>query len=176
MTDEMTLRDGVTDYCATKLTDSLHVIEKCLHLLNSEQIWHRPNDISNSIGVLVLHLTGNVRQWINQSLGGDDFERDRLAEFAQREPLTTDQILSELRSTVSRAGEVIGMLTTAQLVQPVTVQGYHVSTAGAVIHVVEHFSLHTGQIVYATKILLNQDLSAYDAQGRRIDERTAGVP
>lgn len=176
MANETTLRNCVADYCATKLSDSLKVIEKCLRLLTTEQIWHRPNDVSNSIGVLVLHLTGNVRQWINKALGGDEFQRDRPAEFARRDPLPTDEILQSLQVAVHRASEVIRGLTTEQYTQPVSVQGYDVSAVGAVIHVIEHFSLHTGQIVYATKILLNRDLSDYDEQGQRFDGRSAGVP
>jgi len=176
MSDAETLRRCVLDYCPTKLNDSLQQIDKCLHLLAVEQIWHRPNEVSNSIGVLVLHLTGNVRQWINKTLGGDAFERDRPAEFARRDPLPTEDIFSDLRNAVERACEVIGSLSMEQLTTNVQVQGYDVSGAGAVIHVVEHFSLHTGQIIYATKILINRDLSLYDSQGRRLDGRSAGVP
>ena len=173
---EVFLRDHVTDYCRTKLHDSLRQIEKCLNLLTVDQVWHRPNDVSNSIGVLVIHLTGNVRQWINQTLGGDAFERDRPGEFGQRDAIPTDQILRELRETVDRAGDVIESQTIEQLTGGVSVQGYDVSAVAAIIHVVEHFSLHTGQIIYATKLLINKDLSDYDAQGRRIDGRTSGVP
>lgn len=176
MSDESLLRQAVVDYCATKLNDSLRQIDKCLHLLSVEQIWHRPNEVSNSIGVLVLHLTGNVREWINKTLGGDEFERNRPAEFAQREPIPTERIFRELTAAVNRACDVIRSLSIGQLTQTVQVQGYTVSGAGSVIHVVEHFSLHTGQIVYATKLLINQDLSLYDAQGRRIDGRTQGTP
>jgi uncharacterized damage-inducible protein DinB len=170
------LQQCVADYCVGKLADSLKLIEKCLRLLSIEQVWHRPNEVSNSIGVLVLHLTGNVNQWINKTLGGDEFERDRPAEFARRDPLPTDEILVNLQRTVGRACDVIRELPFERLTDPVTVQGYTVSGVGAVIHVVEHFSLHTGQIIYATKILINRDLSEYDEQGRRKDGRTTGVP
>lgn len=176
MPEETPLRDTVVEYCATKLADSFGTIVNSLKLLNGDQIWRRPNDVSNSIGVLVLHLTGNLSQWINRTFGGDTYERNRPAEFAQRNPLPTEQILSGLESAVGRAGAVIRGLTVDQLTQPVTVQGYHVSGAGAVIHAVEHFSLHTGQIVYAAKLLLHCELSAYDAQGRRNDGRIETVP
>jgi uncharacterized damage-inducible protein DinB len=170
------LRDCVADYCVGKLADSLKLIEKCLRLLTVEQVWHRPNDVSNSIGVLTVHLTGNVNQWINKTLGGDPFDRDRPAEFARRDPLPSDEILAKLQQTVSRSCDVIRELPLDKLTGPVTVQGYTVSGVGAVIHVVEHFSLHTGQIIYATKILIDKDLSEYDEQGRRKDGRTSGVP
>jgi uncharacterized damage-inducible protein DinB len=176
MNPESQLQQCVADYCVGKLADSLKLVEKCLRLISVDQIWHRPNKVSNSIGVLVLHLTGNVNQWINKTLGGDEFERDRPAEFARRERLPTDEILGDLKQAVSRACDVVRELPLEKMTELVTVQGYTVSGVGAVIHVVEHFSLHTGQIVYATKILINRDLSEYDEQGRRKDGRTTGVP
>jgi uncharacterized damage-inducible protein DinB len=110
------------------------------------------------------------------SLGGTEFARDRPGEFAQRDPLPVDEILPPLRETVSRAAEVIRGLSAERLLEPVTIQGYTLTVLAAVFHVVEHFSLHTGQAVYQTKSLTGLDLSLYDAEGRRIDGRTAGTP
>jgi uncharacterized damage-inducible protein DinB len=176
MSHATALQQCVSEYCVGKLADSLKLIEKCLRLLTLEQIWHRPNAVSNSVGVLALHLTGNVNQWINKTLGGDDFARDRPAEFNQRDPLPTEELIANLNQAVARASDVVRGLSVEQMTTPVTVQGYTVSGVAAVIHVVEHFSLHTGQIIYATKILLDTDLSEYDEQGRRKDGRTSGVP
>lgn len=170
------LTSDFTEYACTKLNDSLRQVEKCLNLLTGEQVWHRPNEVSNAVGNLVLHLNGNVRQWICAALGGEPFERDRPAEFARREPLPSEQIFADLRETVSRACQTIAQLTPEQLEHKVTIQGYEVTGLQAVFHVVEHFSLHTGQIVYATKMLINRDLSLYDAQGRRLDGRDSGAP
>ncbi len=170
------LAECVTAYSVTRLDDSFRQIEKCLNLLSVEQIWHRPNDVSNAIGNLVIHLNGNVGQWILASLSGRADCRDRPAVFSQPQPRAPDDIGPPRRQTIAAAAMVIGGLPAARLVERVSVQGYDVSVAEAVIHVVEHFSLHTGQIVYATKILTNQDLSLYDAQGKRIDGRNAGTP
>lgn len=163
-------------YAATRLGDNLQTIEKCLSLLTVEQVWTRPNDVSNSIGNLVLHLRGNVQQWIVASIGEQPFDRNRPAEFAQRDVLPIDQILPPLQQTIAAASDVIAGLRAERLLERVVIQGYDVTVLAAVFHVVEHFSLHTGQIVYQTKILTGLDLSAYDAQGRRIDGRQAGVP
>lgn len=169
-------REEFCTYGATRLQDSLQQIEKCVSLLTLEQVWSRPNDASNSIGNLVLHLRGNVQQWIVSSIGETPFERDRPLEFAQREPLAIEQILPPLQETVARASQVIRGLGEGRLLEQVTIQGYTLSVLAAVFHVVEHFSLHTGQIVYQTKALTGLDLSLYDAQGRRTDGRAAGVP
>ena len=176
MSSTVELAVNFNTYAQTKLSDSLRQIEKCLNLLSVEQVWHRPNDVSNAIGNLVLHLAGNVQQWIVAALGGEAFTRDRTAEFAQRAPLPTDEILGRLRETVERACDVIGGLTPDALSARVTIQGYNVTGLEAVFHVVEHFSLHTGQIVYATKLLINQNLSAYDDAGGRLDGRASGAP
>ena len=173
---ESVLCDEYCKYAATKLRDSLKQIEKCLSLLNVEQVWSRPNVVSNAIGNLVLHLNGNVRLWIVKSIGGVEFTRDRAAEFAQRDPLPIEQILPPLQQTVEQAAQIIEALTPEKLRERLTIQGYDVSVLAAVFHAVEHFALHTGQIIYQTKIVTGLDLSLYDAQGRRLDGRQQGVP
>jgi len=172
----ISLESEFCSYSATKLRDNLRTIEKCLVMLTPEQIWSRPNDVSNAVGNLVLHLRGNTQQWIVSSIGGQSFNRDRPAEFAERQALPVDQILPPLKSTVEMAAQIVEALTATELLQRVSIQGYDVSVLSAVFHVVEHFSLHTGQIVYQTKALTGLDLSAYDQQGRRSDGRAAGVP
>jgi len=176
MTEANALAANLVECARTKLAESVEQIERCLKLLSVEQVWHRPNDVSNSIGNLVIHLNGNVRQWIVAGLGREEFARDRPAEFAQREAIPTDKILGELKTTIERARAVIADLSPERLLRKVTIQDYEVTELTAVVHVVEHFSLHTGQIVYATKILINRDLSLYDSQGHRIDGRQAGTP
>lgn len=165
-----------TTYSITRLRDCLAQIERCLSLLSEEQVWHRPNDVSNAVGNLVLHLNGNARQWIVEGIGGQPFERDRPAEFAPRSRLPTEQITGPICETVDEACRIIDEITPERLTEMVTIQDYEVSVLAAVYHVVEHFSLHTGQIVYATKLLTNKDLSLYDPHGRRMDGRAVGVP
>lgn len=176
MSSATLLSDELIGYARTKLRESLDQIERCLGLLSVEQIWHRPNEVSNAVGNLVVHLSGNVRQWIVDGLGDVPFQRDRPAEFSRREPLPAERILGELRDVVDQAVDVLGRVDAEQLGRRVTIQGYEVSGVAVVFHVVEHFSLHTGQIVYATKLLTGKDLSLYDPQGRRLDHRTEGVP
>lgn len=164
-----------THFAADKLTQHLAQIVRCARLLDQSQVWHRVNEHCNSVGNLILHLTGNVRQWIVAGLGGEPFARDRPAEFAQRGPLPTAEILGNLERVVGRAIEVIGGLDGAGLAARHTIQGYDVTGLAAVFHVAEHFSGHAAQIVHMTKALKDVDVSLYDAQGHK-RPNTGAVP
>src|SRR5580658_1545453 len=136
-------------------------IEFCLEKLNEDQVWARGGQHENAIGNLVLHLTGNVRQWIVSTLGNSPFDRDRDSEFAARGGVTAKELSDNLRATVEQATLVISGLNRAQLTRTYEVQNYQVSGVEAVYHVVEHFSQHTGQIIFATKMLSGEDLGFY---------------
>jgi uncharacterized damage-inducible protein DinB len=165
-TTETWARELVT-YARDKLARHLAQIARCLQLLTPDQVWHRTNDHTNSVGNLVLHLTGNVRQWLVGGLAGQPITRDRPAEFAQRTPLPPRQLLLNLDLVAQQALQILADVDDAALVRRYTIQDYDVTGVAAILHVVEHFSWHTGQIVHITKMLKNVDLSLYDAQGHR---------
>lgn len=143
-------------------TDYLPKIQQCVALLNDEQIWWRANPESNSVGNLLLHLSGNVRQWIVVGLGGSPDRRDRDAEFAQREIITRDELLEGLRQTLNEADQTLAAFDSSRLLQRFTIQKSDVSALAAIFHVVEHFSMHTGQIIMLTKMFAASDLQFYD--------------
>jgi uncharacterized damage-inducible protein DinB len=130
----------------------------CLALLPEKQIWWRPHATSNSVGNLVLHLSGNVRQWIISGLGGVPDQRRRDKEFAERGPISKRLLLTRLRRTVSEACRVLGDLSPAELARARLIQGFRVTGLEAVTHVTEHFAYHTGQIILITKMRLRRDL------------------
>jgi uncharacterized damage-inducible protein DinB len=163
------LTHDFSDYACRKLEENLGQVIRCAELLSPEDVWHKPNRHCNSVGNLILHLSGNVRQWIVAGIGGEPFQRDRPAEFAEPGPLPTRQIVGDLQETVQRAMKIIGAVDEAALGTRRSTQGYDMTTQAAIFHVVEHFSFHTGQIIHATKLLRDLDLSLYDGQGRRID-------
>jgi uncharacterized damage-inducible protein DinB len=136
----------------------LPLIVKSLQQLSEEEIWWRPNPPSNSAGNLVLHLCGNVRQWIVSHLGGAEFKRERDLEFSEIGPIPRNQLVAQLRRTVRDACRVLARLSDDSLAQKHVIQGLHVNGLEAVYHVVEHFSYHTGQIIYITKLKRAQDL------------------
>ena len=144
------------------LTDYLPKIEQCVARLNDEQIWWRANPESNSIGNLLLHLSGNVRQWIVVGLGGSVDRRDRDAEFAQREVITRNELVQGLRQTLAEVDATLATFNSDRLLERFTIQKSDVSALAAIFHVVEHFSMHTGQIIILTKMFAAIDLEFYD--------------
>jgi uncharacterized damage-inducible protein DinB len=142
--------------------DYLPKIERCLELLTDEQIWWRANPQSNSIGNLLLHLSGNVRQWIVVSLGGAADARDRDSEFAQRNIVPRDELLARLKQTLSEADATLAKFDVDKLLERHVIQGLNVTALEAIFHVVEHFSMHTGQIIMMAKMFAEVDLEFYD--------------
>lgn len=142
-------------------TDYLPKIERCLAELSDEDVWWRPNEVSNSIGNLLLHLCGNLRQWIIGGIGGRKFERQRQQEFDERQQIPASELLARLKSVVEEADEVIGSLKTETLQSRMQIQGREVNVLEAIYHVVEHFGMHTGQIIFLSKMQGGKDLGLW---------------
>jgi uncharacterized damage-inducible protein DinB len=149
------------DFSAKKLAQLASRIETCLESLDPREVWERGGDNQNAVGNLVLHLSGNVRQWIVCGVGGKLGVRDRDAEFAARAGRGPGELAHRLRETVEEAVAVLNGVTAERLTERVTIQQYDVSVLDAIYHVVEHFSMHTGQIMFATKMLTGRDLGFY---------------
>ncbi len=136
-------------------------LRSCVESLNADQVWWRPNESSNSIGNLVLHLNGNVTQWLIAPFQHLGDTRDRPAEFSRKNGISTRELILKLEQTMAAAVMVFSGLTKEALHTHYDIQGYHVSGLHAVYQVVEHFGLHYGQIAYITKMLSGNDLGFY---------------
>jgi uncharacterized damage-inducible protein DinB len=136
-------------------------LRTCVESLSDEQIWWRPNPSSNSIGNLMLHLNGNVTQWIIGSFTRVDDHRDRPAEFSRTEGIGREELVKTLAATMERVGEVLEQVTEEDLLKRFDIQGYNTTGLEAIYHVTEHFALHYGQIAYITKMLSDRDLGFY---------------
>jgi len=133
----------------------------CIESLTDEQIWWRPNAASNSVGNLLLHLNGNVYQWLIASFNRIEDGRNRPAEFDPTEQLPGAQLIGKLDETLQQGSAVLSRLSEADLLTRYEIQGYNVTGLQAVYQVVEHFGLHHGQILYITKMLRDEDLGFY---------------
>ena len=167
---ENTLERQFLAFSCTKLRELASRIDVCMAALSSEQVWKRGGENENAIGNLVLHLCGNVRQWIIAGLGGEPDARQRSAEFTAQGGVGAVELREKLNETVSRAVAVIEGVVAAELLRHRNIQGYEVSGLEAIYHVVEHFSMHTGQIIFAAKAVTGADFGFYrelSGTGRR---------
>lgn len=137
-------------------------IERCLEQLNDEQIWWRGSEQSNSIGNLLLHLSGNARQWIVSGLGGALDNRERQTEFDERDLIPRSKLLAKLKQTLIDVDAVLAGFDQEKLLTKYPIQGNTVTALEAIFHVTEHFSMHTGQIILLTKMITQKDLGFYD--------------
>lgn len=140
-------------------------IRLALAAVDETAIWMRANPQANSIGNLMLHLSGNIRQWIVSGIGGVPGDRDRAAEFAAKDGHTALELTGLLDSAVRDADRVLASLTENDLSREVTIQKRETTVLGAIYHVVEHFSMHTGQIILLTKIHAPGAVKFYEDSG-----------
>ena len=152
-------------------------IAGCLAQLSDDDIWWRPNEASNSIGNLVLHICGNMRQWIISGLGGAPDLRERDKEFAERGPIPGPALREKFQQTVKEASSVMARLRPDVLTRPHRIQGYDVSGYEAAAHVIEHVAYHAGQIIYVTKLKRARDLgfTKLPSEASKPAERTLPV-
>lgn len=157
----MTIETEFLTFSAEKLAQLMGRIDSCVQKLSPEQIWMRAEANQNAVGNLLLHLNGNVRQWILHGVGGQPYLRDRDSEFAARDGVGANELLARLRATIEEAVALFRALPAARLMETVRTQGYEGTVLASIYHVVEHFAGHTFQIIYATKLLTGEDLGFY---------------
>lgn len=157
----MSVERLVIDCAVRKLRQLEERIEVCLDKLSNEQIWGRAGENSNAAGNLCLHLAGNVRQWILHGVGGAPDVRQRDAEFAARGSVAHEELVKRLRETVAEACLTLQALPEARMTEMIRPQNFDISVTEAILHMLEHFAQHTGQIILLTKAATGEDLGFY---------------
>ena len=137
-------------------------ILRCLELLDEREIWWRPNAHSNSVGNLILHLNGNVRQWLIATFSETPDQRQRQQEFDTTSGWSKSELQQLVKILMQDAEQILNTLTPEQLVKTYQVQGFEEQGIGILIHVAEHFSYHVGQITYFVKAHKNLDTGYYE--------------
>jgi hypothetical protein len=136
-----------------RLADCHERIGHCLRQLDDAQLWWRPRPALNSIGNLLLHLCGNLRQWIVAGVGGAPDRRDRPQEFAERGPLPRAEVLGPLAQVVAEADAVLARVAGPQLLEPRGIQGFDETVLSAISGCLSHLAGHAQEIVYITRLL-----------------------
>lgn len=168
MSNEEKLVEELVKNALFRMDESTRMIEKSLEYITEEQLWQKPNASLNSIGNLLLHLCGNMTQYIISSLGETQDDRKRDIEFTANQTGNKAALLAQLNQTVDKAKRVIFDSDSKRFVKQRMVQGFTMSGLGTVLHAVEHYSYHTGQIAFWVKQLQNVDLGFYDGLDLRI--------
>ena len=149
-------RQFVSDSRAFLTEDYMPKIERCIAQLNQTQIWSRANEASNSIGNLMLHLAGSSRYWAVEVIGGKPIGRVRQGEFDRREPVPIERLLAEFRAAMKEVDRQLEAIPDGALLEMRTARGEEQSVLWCVYHIVEHFAMHTGQILSMTKALVGE--------------------
>lgn len=165
---EERIREEFIQNALYRLDESTRMNRISLEHVSEEELWKRPNASLNSIGNLILHLCGNITQYVISSLGQTEDNRNRDVEFNTESGYTKKELLDQLIETVENAKRVINDASFEQLVRKRDVQGFYFSGIGVVLHAVEHYSYHTGQIAFWTKLLKDTDLGFYDGMDLNI--------
>ncbi len=153
------------------LEEYLPKIRRSVEGLSQADLWWRPNPVSNSIGNLILHLAGNARQWVVAGIGGAPDIRRRQEEFDREGGMTAAELLGHLEESLREVDAVLADLPEESLGEERVIQGFAVTVLRALYHVVEHFSMHTGQILYLSKLRSGKDLGFYRVSGGSVETR-----
>jgi uncharacterized damage-inducible protein DinB len=146
------------DHSTTKMKRMAGYVSTCLGMLSQEQVWQRSSENVNSVGNLVLHLCGNIRQWVGFGIAGKEDIRQRDAEFAAKDGPQAE-IAALFEKTIADAVETIANVPAERLVERIVPQGKEVSVLDAIYQVTGHLQEHAGQIVFVTKQMTGRDLA-----------------
>ncbi|MFS4415230.1 DinB family protein [Maribacter sp. 2307ULW6-5] len=164
MDKEAALRETLLENAVFRMDESTRMIRKSLEQVTEEEVWQKPNPSLNSLGNLILHVCGNMTQYIISTLGNTEHRRNRPAEFEAYKTANKDALMDQLLHTVDAAKKVLFDAKTAHLLRVYRVQGFSLTGVGLVLHAVEHYSYHSGQIAFWVKQMKNVDLGFYDGK------------
>jgi uncharacterized damage-inducible protein DinB len=158
---ENIFRKEFIDQSLKSIDENTSKIKTCMNQLDEKDIWFRYNEHVNSVGNIILHLCGNIRQYIISSLGGAPDIRERDLEFSTAGGFTNAELTVKWQDTIREAKEIIAQANPENLLRHRVVQGTEHSGISIIVHVTEHYSYHTGQIIFLTKLYKNIDMAFY---------------
>src|SRR6185295_8930393 len=148
-------------------------IRSCVEELSEEQLWWRPNEQANSVGNLVLHVSGSMRHYLSNRVGGIQYDRDRPAEFAERGPLPKQQVLETFDETIRQAAAILGSFDMSRFLDPTDEPDYLPTVFDLIFNISIHLAVHTGQIIYVTKALKEGALDDLWIRAHRANSQSA---
>ena len=168
---EELLREEFVQNALYRIDENTRMNTISLKQLSAKNIWVKPNENTNSVGNLILHLCGNITQYIISSIEEKEDNRNRDVEFSTNSGYSKDELIKKLNITITTCKRVINNATIDQLLKKREVQGFYFSGIGVILHAVEHYSYHTGQIAFLTKQIENIDLNFYNGFDLNINNK-----
>ncbi len=144
-----------------RIDESVRMVSIALSKIQEEEIWTKQNRSLPTLGNILLHICGNLKQYVISGVGGEEDNRDRELEFSTEDGFTRDELLQKLLFITSKVNSIIDEATEEKLLEKKKVQGFEFSGIGLILHAVEHFSYHTGQIAFQVKLIIDEPLGFY---------------
>jgi Protein of unknown function (DUF1572) len=138
--------------------------ERIIHAvyqLNDKQIWHRSTSNSNSIGVILQHISGNLHQWVCSAIGGEAFERNRPHEFKDDNIVPQKEVIQNINTLNKKIQDIVLGIPSESLLSNRRIQGFDETVISALIAALTHLELHSGQISFLAKLMLDKDYKVY---------------
>jgi uncharacterized damage-inducible protein DinB len=152
-----------------RIDENTAKVKSCMKELDDHEVWFYPNAHVNSVGNTILHLCGNIRQYVISSIGGQHDIRERDLEFSTKGGFTNAELVIKLSDTIEEAKSFIACVSHENLHRHRIVQKTSYSGIGIIIHITEHYSYHTGQIILLTKLFKDMDMGFY--AGKNLNDR-----
>jgi 3-methyladenine DNA glycosylase/8-oxoguanine DNA glycosylase len=140
----------------SRFQDGFTGIERAVRQLDDEQLWRRPSTQSNSVGIILQHLTGNLNQWVLEALGGREYKRNRPLEFEDNRQKSKQEVVDSFVQLGKDIRDVVSAISPESLLEARQIQGTDQTVFTALVSAVTHLDLHAGQILYIAKMYLNE--------------------
>jgi uncharacterized damage-inducible protein DinB len=157
----MQIENQFLNIISTRFSKAIERIVHAVTQLDDQQIWHRPSSSSNSVGIILQHLSGNLNQWIYSAIGGHAFDRNRPQEFDDMNTVPKKELLQQISVLDEKIQDTVLQITPESLLARRRIQGFDETVMSALIAALTHLELHTGQISFLTKLMLDKDYKVY---------------
>ena len=148
------------DWCRQRLMKQYWPrIQRCVSELTNDEIWWRAHENNNSVGNLLIHLTGNLGQFVLSGIGGGQDTRNREREFGERTHVPKEELVRQLESAMMETDRILGQFDPRRLLDHTNLLNRERTFLEVMAIVVEHFALHVGQIIYITKLKTGKELN-----------------
>ena len=153
----MQIENELIKIISIRFSKAFERLSHSVRQLDNRQIWYRPSSSSNSVGVILQHLSGNLRQWVCSAIGGEVFQRNRPQEFKDSDLISQKDMLERINELDMKIQSILLQLTHESLLSPRRIQGFDETVMSALLAALTHLELHGGQVTFLVKLMLDKE-------------------